>query len=62
MNPLDHIATMHTNDDRDRLWITCSCGWSSGERIVTTEAGWHAIHRGLVEQARAHYDAQEGAS
>lgn len=56
MNPHAHLIAMHTNDARDRLWTTCSCAWASGERLVTSEDGWHAIHRALVEEARSHYD------
>lgn len=51
------LLTMHTNDARDRLWITCDCGWSeAASDFASPEEGSKVAER-LAENGRKHYEA-----
>lgn len=52
----EHRLTMHTTDDRDRLWITCSCGFGT-EPIEVDDASWEPIQAELSTLGRAHVKA-----
>jgi hypothetical protein len=51
----DHIITMHTTDERDRLWVTCSCGWNVAEIMVTSD-NWRSVEKELWLNASAHVE------
>lgn len=53
----DHLITMHTTDEQDRLWVTCSCGWNVAE-IMISDDNWKAVQQELADDARAHVTQQ----
>lgn len=48
-----HLLTMHTNDVKTELWVTCECGWRSEARAFTP-ASFAAVGRDLVQIGNAH--------
>jgi hypothetical protein len=58
---IEHLLTMNTNDERDRLWITCSCGFGT-EPIEVDEGSFKPIQGELVILGRAHIEAMEGGA
>lgn len=56
-----HILMVHTTDARDRLWLTCSCGFET-EPVAVDEESWHPIQVELVKLGHAHRDAATAAT
>lgn len=51
---MSHRITMHTTDARDRMWVTCSCGWESPPKMYPADGDWHLLHHELIEESAAH--------
>lgn len=55
------LLTMHTNDARDRLWMTCDCGWSQGAIAFGSDAEAREVSARLLAEAKAHWADAHGA-
>lgn len=51
------LLTMHTTEEGDRVWITCSCGYESEPRMVNYEDERSAVSLALIDEGRAHFHA-----
>ena len=59
---MHHTLTMNTTDNRDRIWVTCDCGWKSDTHMVDQDASWWIAQCAARDQALAHVDEQENAN
>jgi hypothetical protein len=48
------LLTMHTTDEQDRLWITCSCGWETEPVKISLDEEWEPSKRALADLGRSH--------
>lgn len=49
-----HLLTMHTNDDKDRLWLTCDCGWEGPVYPVSPDDKPSQLALLAVDEANRH--------
>jgi hypothetical protein len=53
----EHVLTMHSTDEMDRLWITCSCGFET-EPVEVDADQFRRFQDELATLGRAHVTAE----
>jgi hypothetical protein len=58
---LPPLLTMHTNDARDGLWMTCECGWMTAAVAIPSDEDAREASGMLLVEAKAHWADAHGA-
>jgi hypothetical protein len=57
--PHSHLLTLHANNERSRLWVTCSCGWVGNGHFIPCDSDAKHIAADAAAEGRAHLETHD---